>query len=149
MPTEMVMVGKSLMTVEGIGKEIYPDLDVFAEARPFFMKLLAQRYSPMRLAQDALKVLSRLGSAAQDMPAQIQEILEDLRKGRLRIEAHDGKLTRATDRLGRRIFSAVVFGGLLWAGVTFELAGRRPLATAFGAGAAALLVLHWWKDRGK
>jgi len=46
MPVEMLMVGKSLMTVEGIGKAIYPELDVFVEARPFFLKLVWQRYSP-------------------------------------------------------------------------------------------------------
>ena len=146
MPTEIVMVGKALMTVEGIGKEIYPDLDVFAEARPFFLKLLKQRYSPQRIGQELLKGITRLGSAAQDLPGQVQEILEDLRSGRLRVEATDPNLVRAGDRLGRRIFSAVVFAALVWAGTTLELAGRHGAATALFLAAVAVIVLHWWKD---
>ena len=146
MPTEIVMVGKALMTVEGIGKEIYPDLDVFAEARPFFLKLLKQRYSPQRIGQELLKGITRLGSAAQDLPGQVQEILEDLRSGRLRVEATDPNLVRASDRLGRRIFSAVVFAALVWAGTTLELAGRHGVATGLFVAAGALILLHWFKD---
>ena len=33
-PTDFLLVGKALMTVEGIGKELDPDLDVFGEASP-------------------------------------------------------------------------------------------------------------------
>ncbi len=146
MPTEIVMVGKALMTVEGIGKEIYPDLDVFAEARPFFLKLLKQRYSPQRIGQELLKGITKLGSAAQDLPGQVQEILEDLRSGRLRVEATDPNLVRASDRLGRRIFSAVVFAALVWAGTTLELAGRHGVATGLFIAAGALIALHWFKD---
>ena len=147
MPTEIVMVGKALMTVEGIGKEIYPDLDVFAEARPFFLKLLKQRYSPQRIGQELLKGITRLGSAAQDLPGQVQEILEDLRSGRLRVEATDPNLVRAGDRLGRRVFSAVVFAALVWAGTTLELAGRHGAAMTLFVAAGTVIALHWWKDR--
>ncbi|HTM23320.1 MAG TPA: AarF/UbiB family protein, partial [Kofleriaceae bacterium] len=51
MPVEMLMVGKALMTVEGIGKEIHPGLDVWTELRPYFLKLLRDRYSPERLGR--------------------------------------------------------------------------------------------------
>jgi ubiquinone biosynthesis protein len=36
-PPDFLLVGKALMTIEGVGKEIDPDLDVFGEARPFFL----------------------------------------------------------------------------------------------------------------
>jgi ubiquinone biosynthesis protein len=35
-PTDFMLVGKALMTVEGIGREIDPDLDVFGETAPHF-----------------------------------------------------------------------------------------------------------------
>ena len=46
------MVGKTLMTVEGVGKEIYPELDVFSEVKPYFMRLFWQRYSPEKLSEE-------------------------------------------------------------------------------------------------
>src|SRR6185295_65736 len=83
MPVEMMMVGKSLMTVEGIGKSIYPDLDVFDEAKPFFLKLLMQRYSPEKVGARLLKAASRLSGAASDVPPLLAEVLDDVRRGRL------------------------------------------------------------------
>ncbi|MEM9195043.1 MAG: AarF/ABC1/UbiB kinase family protein, partial [Myxococcota bacterium] len=43
-PADFLMVGKALMTIEGVGKEIYPELDVFEEVKPYFLDLLKQRY---------------------------------------------------------------------------------------------------------
>ncbi len=48
-PTDFMLVGKALMTVEGIGKQIDPELDVFGEAsQPYFLARSAasKRYSP-------------------------------------------------------------------------------------------------------
>ncbi|HEY6878338.1 MAG TPA: AarF/UbiB family protein, partial [Polyangiales bacterium] len=39
-PADFVLVGKALMTVEGIGKQICPELDVFEEVKPYFLRLM-------------------------------------------------------------------------------------------------------------
>ncbi|MSP61448.1 MAG: AarF/ABC1/UbiB kinase family protein [Myxococcales bacterium] len=114
MPAEMMMVGKSLMTVEGIGKSIYPDLDVFEEARPFFLKLLWQRYSPEKVGGRMLKAASKLSAAAVDLPPLLAEVLDDLRRGRLKLRAEDPGLERAAERLGRRV--ALGLMGAAWIG---------------------------------
>jgi ubiquinone biosynthesis protein len=112
-PSEFLMLGKSLMTVEGVGKEIYPDLDLIEEVRPYFMQLFQQRYSPERITHDALRGLRRLGGAASEMPLQLEEILDDLRKGAFSIRTQQTQLESAADRLGRRTFSGLVVGALM------------------------------------
>jgi ubiquinone biosynthesis protein len=115
-PPDFVLVGKALMTVEGIGKQVYPDLDVFEEVKPYFLRLLWLRYSPEKLSQELLRGVSRLGGAAADMPMQVAEILEDLRRGDLAISVNDRGLPGALDRLGRRVFSGMVVSVCLFAG---------------------------------
>ncbi|MGB8332031.1 MAG: AarF/UbiB family protein [Polyangiales bacterium] len=112
-PTEFLMLGKSLMTVEGVGKEIYPDLDLLEEVRPYFMQLFQQRYSPERITHDALRGLRRLGGAASEMPLQLEEILDDLRSGAFTVRTEQTQLEFAADRLGRRAFSGIVVGALI------------------------------------
>jgi ubiquinone biosynthesis protein len=112
-PTEFLMLGKSLMTVEGVGKEIYPELDLLEEVRPYFMALFQQRFSPERMTQDALRGLRRLGAATSEMPLQLEEILEDLRKGAFTVRTQQTQLESAADRLGRRAFSGLVVGSLI------------------------------------
>jgi ubiquinone biosynthesis protein len=141
MPTEMLMVGKSLMTVEGIGKEIFPELDVFTEVRPHFMKLLWKRYSPERLAREGLHVLSDLATAARSLPAQIHQILEDLRAGRLEVKSSDPNLPGAQDRLGRRIYSSVVVAALTLAGA-HVLDAHSTLGITLLSIAGGQMLLH-------
>jgi len=147
MPVEMLMVGKALMTVEGVGKEIYPDLDVWSALKPFFLKLLWKRYHPERLAREALRMVAQLGSAASALPRQINAILEDLQRGHLEVKVKDEGLPAAGDRLGRRIYASVtiaaftVGGALLMALGRFELWGMVLLGLA-----AAQLLFHLWGD---
>ncbi|MEY4575444.1 MAG: hypothetical protein RL701_147 [Pseudomonadota bacterium] len=120
-PTELLMVGKAIMTVEGIARQIYPALDVVAEIRPYFAEIVGYRYSPERLASDLLHVVARFANAASDFPARADEILEDLRHGRISAVIRQPSLVHAAERLGRRIFHAlfaaslVLGGSVLWA----------------------------------
>ena len=135
-PTEFLMLGKSIMTVEGVGKEIYPELDLLDEVRPYFMALFQQRYSPERMTQDALRGLRRLGAATTEMPLQVEEILEDLRKGAFTVRTQQTQLESAADRLGRRAFSGLVVGSLIIAGAILlsqESYWLGGLAAASGA----------------
>ncbi len=143
MPVEMIMVGKSLMTVEGIGKTIYPDLDVFEEARPFFLKLIWQRYSPERIGMRLLKTANRLSGAATEIPPLAAEILDDLRRGQLRFQAEDPGLGRAAERLGRRIALGLL-GGAWIASATALWIANHPQAAALGLLLAAVSGAAAW-----
>ncbi|MBW2223572.1 MAG: hypothetical protein JRF54_05015 [Deltaproteobacteria bacterium] len=139
LPTEFLMLGKSLMTVEGVGKELYPELDLLEEVRPYFVELFQQRYSPERMTQDALRGLRRLGGAASEMPMQIEEILDDLRNGAFTVRTQQLQLESAADRLGRRLFSGLVVSSLIVAGAillsqqSYWLGGLTAGAGAFYA----------------
>ncbi len=116
-PPDFLMVGKAIMTMEGVGKEIDPDLDVFGEARPFFLELLRKRYSPERVGNDLWRGLEKMSGAAYDMPQQMREILDDLRLGRLTLQTTNPPLPLALDRLGRRVFSGLVIASFVGSGV--------------------------------
>jgi ubiquinone biosynthesis protein len=135
-PPEFLMLGRTLMTVEGVGKEIYPELDVFTESQPFFAKLLWRRYSPERLGQDALRAVSRLSGTATSLPRKLDDVLDDLRSGNLVVKANDPAIAPSTELLGRRLFSgftvaALILGGShLLSARTAELAGWIMLGLA-------------------
>jgi ubiquinone biosynthesis protein len=143
MPVEMLMVGKALMTVEGIGKSIYPDLDVFAEARPFFLKLVWQRYSPEKVGLKLLRAASRLSGAATDLPLLLQEVLDDLRRGHIRVQAEDPGLGRAAERLGRRIALGLMGAALVGGGTALYLGGHVRLGAVF-FGLSGVCALGAW-----
>jgi ubiquinone biosynthesis protein len=142
-PSEFLMLGKSLMTVEGVGKEIYPELNLLEEVRPYFTDLFTQRYSPERMTQDALRGLRRLGGAASEMPIQLEEILEDLRSGAFSVKTQQTQLGDAADRLGRRAFSGIVVGSLLISGAILLSAESYLLGALAVAAGAFYGAAHW------
>jgi ubiquinone biosynthesis protein len=122
-PPDFLLVGKALMTMEGVGKEIDPDLDVFTEVRPFFFDIVRKRYSPERVGNELWRGLERLSGAAYDMPQQMREILDDLRLGRLTLQTKDPGLAAALDRLGRAFFAGAVVASTVIAGAWLVGAG--------------------------
>lgn len=123
-PADFLLVGKAIMTIEGVGKEIDPDLDVFGVARPYFLELLRKRYSPERMGMEAWRGLERLSGAAYDLPQQLREVLDDLRLGRLTLQTTNPSLPKTVDRLGRRLFSGLVVATFVLSG-TWLLAAER------------------------
>lgn len=115
-PPDFLLVGKALMTIESIGKQMDPDLDVFGEAKPLFISILRRRYSPQRLGNEVWRGLEKLSGAAYELPVQLQEILDDVRFGRLSLKTVDPALPRVYDRLGRRIFTGLVVSSSIGSG---------------------------------
>lgn len=115
-PSDFLLVGKALVTIEGVGKEIYPDLDLFTEGRPQFIGLLKKRYSPERIGNEILRGLGKVSSTAYDLPQVTHEVLEDLRLGRLAVSTNDAQLPVTIDRLGRRIFSGLIVSAFVASG---------------------------------
>ncbi len=147
-PTDFLMVGKALMTIEGIGKELDPDLDVMTEARPYFIDLLQKRYSPEEIGKDLLRGLERFAGVAHDLPLHLQEVLDDIRMGRLQIQTVETQAAPVLDRFGRRVFSAMIVGSLnLTAGLALiaaAFASDRWKTFAWIAGLLFFLACSMW-----
>src|SRR4029079_9486409 len=140
-----MLVGKALMTVEGIGKELDPDHDVFGEAEPYFVDLLKKRYSPERLGMEVVRGVEQLSRVGMDVPMQVREVLDVVRLGRLVVKTADPDLPRVVDRLGRRLFMGLVVASAILAGA-LAWPSERTLAIALLGIAGVLLALHVMRD---
>jgi ubiquinone biosynthesis protein len=146
-PTDFMLVGKALMTIESIGKELDPDLDVFGEASPYFYELLKQRYSPERLGNELFRNAMQLSRAGYDVPMQLREVLDDLRLGRLALRTVDPDMPRVADRLGRRVRMGLVVAALLVAGAIVLQGGHHDgLGTALLVLGGVVWVAHTGRD---
>lgn len=145
--SDFLIAGKALMTIEGVGKEVDPSLDIYTETRPYFLDLLRKRYSPERVLNEVWRGLDRLSGVAYDLPQQTREILEDLRLGRLQMKASSPDLPPAFDRLGRRAFSGLVIAAFTVGGSLLADHDRTYLLGFLMIAIGALmLVFHVVRD---
>jgi ubiquinone biosynthesis protein len=141
-PPDFLLVGKALMTIEGVGKEIYPDLDILEESKPYFLTLLRRRYSPEKIGGDILRGIEKVGTTAYDLPQIAREVLEDVRMGRLTMSSADPMLPASMDRLGRRIWSGVVTAAFVAGGAWLVAANHVELGIALLSVGIRVMLAH-------
>lgn len=49
---QLVLLQKTLLNIEGLGRQLYPDLDLWATAHPYLERWLKQRFHPMTLFKE-------------------------------------------------------------------------------------------------
>jgi len=80
------------------------------------------------------------------VPQQLQDVLEDIRMGRLRVRTGDPDTTRAWDRLGRRILTGLVVSSATLGAVMSHTNGKESLATILAGAAGLWLLGHVARD---
>jgi len=138
-PSDFMLVGKAMMTIEGIGKSVDPDLDIYGVASPKLLELVKKRYSPERLGNELWRTVDQLSKAGIDMPMQVREVLDDLRLGRLSVRTIDPELPRTADRLGRRLYTGLIVASLIGSGTVLLQGGVHHVVAIVMLTLAALI----------
>lgn len=117
MPAELLLIGKALATVDGMARELDPELDPLRAIRPYILKQYLKRLSdPRWLARDVLDTGRTWLDAVQTVPADLRAIARDLRRGdlqlRTRVEGLEA-LVREQGRSANRSALAIVVAATL------------------------------------
>jgi ubiquinone biosynthesis protein len=139
---QLILLQKTLLNIEGVGRLLDPQLDIWAVAKPVLEKILVERYSPQRLAGEFRKRLPELMTRAPDMPHLLHAWLSQQVQGKheLAMRSHDlAELSKTINAMQRRIVSAILGTGLLVvAAVLYALEAGGP--RVFGVPAAAWIA---------
>jgi ubiquinone biosynthesis protein len=49
---QLVLLQKTLLNIEGLGRQLYPDLDLWSTAQPFLERWMRERVSPLQLLRN-------------------------------------------------------------------------------------------------
>lgn len=75
-PTQYMLLLKTLIHVEGLGQQIYPELDIWSTARPFLENWMLERFGPMATFKKLQERLPEWLALAPDMPDLLRTALE-------------------------------------------------------------------------
>ena len=155
---QLILLQKTLLNIEGVGRLLDPKLDIWAVARPVLSKILIERYSPQRLASEFRKRLPELVTHAPEMPRLLHAWLTQQVEGRheLNLRSRDlEELNRTIRSAQRRTVAAILgIGLLIIASVLYGLEAGGPRlwsipASAWIAGLGGIwaLVGGWPRAR--
>ena len=141
---QLILLQKTLLNIEGVGRQLDPQIDIWAVARPVLERILVERYSPQRLANEFRKRLPEMVTRAPDMPRLLHAWLQQQVEGRheLSMRSRDlGELVQVMRAMQRRTVSAILGVGLLVVATVlygFEAGGPRLLSVPVAAWVAGL-----------
>lgn len=151
---QLILLQKTLLSIEGLGRLLDPEIDIWAVARPVLERILAERYSPRRLAREFRRRLPELVTKTPEMPRLVHAWLDQQVSGRHELQMRSDDLVMLTGEirsLQRRAVAAIAGSGLLVAAAVLygldvggpEVAGAGVAVWAAGLSGAAALVSAW------
>ncbi len=154
---QLVLLQKTLLNIEGLGRQLYPDLDLWQSAKPFFEDWMKQQLGGKALLRELKKNAPRWGESLPRLPGQISDVLEQARDGRLRVRlgSDELKALRREMRAGNQHTIMAIVGAALMvsAAVIFGLDGYSPLMLAgmpvvswVLGGLGVFCILSAWPD---
>ena len=162
LPSDLALLIKAFITLEGLGLQLDPDFDIAGEAAPLIERVLLSHAAPGELAKRSWSKLSSMLGLIAGLPQDLRQILRSVRRGKLQIQIDviplkqfGERLDRAASRLALSILiaalivgSAIVMnvehGAAKQSGVSFGMLGF--IAAAIGG---IWLLISIWRGGGK
>ena len=149
---QLVLLQKTLLNIEGLGRQLYPDLDLWSTAKPFMEAWMRQRYGVRAIAKAVadnaptllleLPTLPQTAAAAVRQLGDLHRLANTQQQAMARLAAAlEGRQRGARWRRVAGLALVLVAGALLW-GPLREVVARfdGPLATDAPVSAAAALA---------
>lgn len=149
-PPDYAMLGRAAATLEGILRDLDPELDAAAIAKPYAERLLKDRVAPENFQSGIYRTLLQLDGMSHDLPLQVSQILTDLSSNRFGVRVSGRTLDRIADSVlaAGYTLAAAVLGGAFIIGSFIGLArvdwtiGGIPIVGLMGA-LVGLTVMFW------
>jgi ubiquinone biosynthesis protein len=116
LPSDMALLIKAFITLEGMGRGLDPAFHMTSEALPLLKKVVRDRYQPRVMANRAWQTLRRTLAVAEQLPHDVSRLLRNARRGRLHVGIELAHLKRVGDQIDRaanRLTMALVIAALI------------------------------------
>ena len=116
LPSDLALLIKAFITLEGMGRGLDPAFHMANEALPQLRQVVRDRYRPKVLATRSWQALRRALAVAEQLPSDVARLLRNARRGRLQVGIEVAHLRRVGDQIDRaanRLAMALVISALI------------------------------------
>ena len=98
---QLVLLQKTLLNIEGLGRQLYPDLDLWQTAKPFLENWFKQRFGPTAKVKELLGKLPDITEQLPEMPNLIFHALQSNAQMQQQIQLHNLEMQALRQQLQR------------------------------------------------
>jgi ubiquinone biosynthesis protein len=113
---QLILLQKTLFNIEGLGRELYPELDLWKTARPILQAWMRERMSPRAVLRRMRTQLPDTIEALKQVPQLFQTAVRDAAEGRLALKVENAGMVQLRHELrqAQTRRDAALAAGVLW-----------------------------------
>jgi len=96
---QMILLHKTLFNIEGLGRQLYPQLDLWKTARPVLRQWMDEQIGGRALLKDVRENLPQMRDALRELPAILNHLGEQVAEGRIRFNLQSPELKEIRKQL--------------------------------------------------
>ncbi|QEP42316.1 ubiquinone biosynthesis regulatory protein kinase UbiB [Ectothiorhodospiraceae bacterium BW-2] len=138
---QLVLLQKTLLNIEGLGRQLYPELDLWQTAKPFLERWMDEQLGVRAVVARVKRAFPRWNETAADMPMLIHDTLQQATHGKLQLQLHEqslNKIQQILEQTQRRTASTIMAAALIISATVL-----MGLQSYYQPSAAGVPLLSW------
>ena len=143
---QLVLLQKTLLNIEGLGRQLYPQLDLWDTAKPFLENWMKEQLGFRSFAKQIKHNAPLWMEQLPDFPNKVLDVVQQARHGKLRINYQSETLNRIEEKIAvqnKITIQAILSSALLISGAILY-SGNMLLEAQVAAGLGLLGGLWAW-----
>ena len=125
---QLVLLQKTLFNIEGLGRRLYPDLDLWQTAKPFLERWMRDQVGPRAFLRNLAREMPKWSSVLPELPVLFYDTLQRSAGASPSDQHGIDRLRQEMVRSQRRMALAMGGGGLMLGAAVVYLAGKPALS---------------------
>jgi ubiquinone biosynthesis protein len=152
---QLVLLQKTLLNIEGLGRQLYPDLDLWRTAKPFLERWMTKQIGPGALMRHLRENVPLWAERLPQLPNLIYDVVNKAKNGEFQVSLDEKQMAELRGEMranNRRTYGAIVGSALLISASVisaldiFEsyMLGPLPAASVLLAGLGVVILFAAW-----
>ena len=131
---QMILLHKTLFNIEGLGRELYPQLDLWQTAHPVLKRWMDEQVGPRAMLDDFRENLPQIRQALRHLPVAIRQLAEQASSGSIKLDMESPEIQRIrvelADQRRQRFWLTVAATSVITGALVVTLNGNVWLGVA-------------------
>lgn len=133
-PSDLMLLAKALVTIEGIGRQLDPEFNMISHLKPFMETLLSDRITPASISREMVRTVQAYGALAKNLPRDLKEFINRVNRNKFKIDLeHRGldRLITDLDKSSNRLSFSLLIAALIVGSSLIMQTEKGPLLLGF------------------
>lgn len=129
-PAHFFLLSRSMVTVEGVVRQLDPHLKLLNEAKPHLEGVIRRKLNPVQIAKRIASSAADFGLYLEDLPGDLRETINKIKTGKIKVDLeHKGidPLLETAQRITKQVIAAIFSASLIIGSSLLIVAGMPPL----------------------